>query len=503
MSEDEHPSEPPPADGAALVEGGRGELPDEAIIARIDAGDHAAFGRLFDRWFEHVLDLAYHVLWDEDAAADVARDAFRAAWDDLDELTAPSRFGAWVLGIARTMAIERQHGVWRSRPFGPPEVPPEDKLLGLTDPADLAHDEFCATVIWDAAESLGARDHDALDLRYRHGLDALAIAEVLVLPMETVDQIGPRAGQRLTSARRARVLWRDGEPLCSALRAELMAADVEGFDAEAVHVTDRHAALCAACTARSQFELSAADMLAALPLLTSPTLKARVAYALVNADVPMGGAVLFGAGAVAGSSRPRRRRRRGLWAAAITATALIGGIVLGAAALSHDSSPTAAVAPPTTTTTRSSTTTSSASSSTSTSTTSTTTSTSTTTTTLAPIVVPPLTVPATTRPTSTTTTVPRTVSLTLTPGTIVTGYALTGAPLLTWNVTGATTVKVGASGGDVTSSAASGSQRVCPFAGATTTCSAPPGSYTYSLDAYGAGGTRFAHRTVTLTITSS
>ena len=498
------PSEPQPApveDATASNEA------DAAIVARIRAGEYRAFEQLYDRWFDHVLDLAYHVLWDENAAADVARDAFRAAWNDLGNLVDPSRYGPWVLGIARITAIERQQGAWRARPAGSPEVPPEDKLLGLTDPSELARDEFCANVMWDAAESLGARDHDVLDLDVRHGLDANGISEALVLPVAVVAQAGPRARQRLDWVRQARVLWRDGEPKCATLRAELIAADVEAFDGETVFLIDSHATQCSRCTAASQFELSAVDMFAALPLLTSPALKTRVASELakhgVGARPPAGGA----------SAPAGRERRTWAWAGAVVLAGLTLLVILGAAALSSHNSPVTVAAPPdsTTTSTPSSSTTASTTTSTSTSSTSTSTSTSTTTvTTSTTIATAPIAAPITTVPppvtrgatTTTTTTVPsQAVSFTLSPTSEPTGYSIATGPLLSWNVTGAKTVFVSDSAGVFGSSAATGSAQVCPASGAAATCPAVPGTYTYVLDAYDATGAHFAHRTVTLTIT--
>src|SRR5579871_525905 len=80
---------------------------DAAIVARALANDPTAFGELYDRWFDRVLDLAYRIVLDTNTAADVARDAFLAAYRNLGRLEDPRAFGGWLLRITRTRAIDR------------------------------------------------------------------------------------------------------------------------------------------------------------------------------------------------------------------------------------------------------------------------------------------------------------------------------------------------------------------------------------------------------------
>jgi RNA polymerase sigma factor (sigma-70 family) len=479
---------------------------DAALVARVRAEDPTAFGELYDLYFDRVLDLAYRIVWDENAAADVAQDAFLSAWRNLDRLEDPSAFGGWLFRIARNGAIDRKRRDQRARPVDESQLAviertqtrPEDTLGSVDDPARVVEDASYVALLWDAADALGERDREVLDLSLRHGLAPAEIADVMDLNRNAANQLVHRVRNRLGAAIGARMLWRGGQPECSALRAELVANDVDHFDAEAVRVTDRHAGACEECAERRKLKLSPERMFAAIPIMALPSLKAKVAHALDAEGVPMDGSrALYDD--VGEEGAPLHRVRRGLLVAGIAAIIVILLLIVGAIALSDDDPNTVAVAANTTTTSKPSTTTSSSSTtSTSTSTTS-----STTTTTVAPVVVPPTTpitaAPTTTIRVTTTTTIARSVSFGIDPDTKPATYPMTQAPVLTWNVTGAARVEV--TGPNVNSTKASGSQAVCPGNETNGFCvTTPPGDYTYTLDAFDASNKKFAHRTVVLTI---
>ena len=78
--------------------------------------DPDAFGRLYDRWFDRVHDLAFRIVHDDAAAADVAQDAFVSAWRNIDKLEKPEAFGGWLLRIARNGALDRKRRDARATP---------------------------------------------------------------------------------------------------------------------------------------------------------------------------------------------------------------------------------------------------------------------------------------------------------------------------------------------------------------------------------------------------
>ncbi len=88
---------------AAATEAGDAEL-----VSRALAGDREALRALHDRHRSAVARVAraFAVL-DSDDADDVVQEAFVRAFASLPKLTQPSRFGPWVLTIARNRALSR------------------------------------------------------------------------------------------------------------------------------------------------------------------------------------------------------------------------------------------------------------------------------------------------------------------------------------------------------------------------------------------------------------
>jgi RNA polymerase sigma-70 factor (ECF subfamily) len=88
--------------------------PDERLeqewIARSQHGDRAAFNELVVAYQQTVYALAYRMLGDEQAAADVAQEAFFAAYRHIGTFRGQS-FRAWLLRIVSNAAID----AWRNR----------------------------------------------------------------------------------------------------------------------------------------------------------------------------------------------------------------------------------------------------------------------------------------------------------------------------------------------------------------------------------------------------
>jgi RNA polymerase sigma-70 factor (ECF subfamily) len=81
---------------------------DAALVARALQGDRAAHRTLYDRHRPAVHRLARSfAALDRDDAEDVVQDAFVRAFGNLARLREASRFGAWLLMIARNRALSR------------------------------------------------------------------------------------------------------------------------------------------------------------------------------------------------------------------------------------------------------------------------------------------------------------------------------------------------------------------------------------------------------------
>jgi RNA polymerase sigma factor (sigma-70 family) len=513
---------------------------DAALVAAALAGDQAAFGRLFDRWYDRVFNLARGIVRDDEVAAEVAQDAFLSAWKNLATLEDHLAFGGWLLRIARNASFNRQARESRSvavddegmamiessglSPSGAPAGFRAEQRLGeLGDPSALAGDAELTALVWQAAAALGERDSRVFDLQMRYGLSPAEIGDVMGINRNAANQLCHRLRQRFTTALQARVLWNGRRPACDDLAALLASAGVDSFDAEAVKIADRHAASCDICGERRELRLQPSALFASIPIVVAPVLfKTKAAAALEAAGVPMGGSSFGTATAHDGdgidsdgtdgdadrsldesgdtSPAQHRRLRRTLamtTCAAIVVLALV--LILGDRVHHEDDLEVASEAPVTTIATTASTAAP------------TTASTTPPTAAVEPppteTTSPPLVPPAGSTPTSSggSPAPPAvTIDVAMTPSSSGTVYVVgPDSPTLTWRVTGAATVQVeGPSGKQVTTLAtgAEGRTRVCPGTLVRDACRSPAGTYTYRVAAFDGDGNVLADQTVDLLI---
>ncbi|HET9609949.1 MAG TPA: sigma-70 family RNA polymerase sigma factor [Acidimicrobiales bacterium] len=296
----------PPAGrlGDAPGDGGRA-AEDASWVVAARGGDDEAFGRLFDRWFDPVYDVAWRIVRDRDTAADVAQDVFLAAWQGLDGLEQPASFGGWVRRIARNRALNRLDRERRSVPDDERAAAALDRSAPDVDLTAAMDEREQHDLVWAAARALGERDASLLDLHLRHGLGAGAIADELGVTANNAHQLLHRLKGKLAGAIRAWVLWRAGEGRCAGLDRAIAGAGLVSFGAEAVRVIDRHARACDGCAERQQLRLAPEALFAAMPIMAAPPLlKAEAAAALGQAGVPMAGSAAAAPAAGGGSGAP-------------------------------------------------------------------------------------------------------------------------------------------------------------------------------------------------------
>ena len=468
---------------------------DAALVARARGEDPDAFGRIYDRWFVRVHDLAFRITRDDAAASDVAQDAFISAWKNLEKLETPEAFGGWLLRITRNAALDRKRRDARATPFddeglamieaagpSPASAPAgfrvEDRTRTAEDPSHAVEDGELVALVWESAAALGERDAEILDLGLRHGLSPAEIGEAVGMNRNAANQAVHRARNRLKTAVEARVLWRSGEPVCAGLAAALSAADVAHFGPEAVRVTTRHAEKCAECQDRRQTRLEPSAMFGAVPFLAVPfLLRMKVAHALSESGVPMAESE-----AVTGSDpdRPRKGRRRGsrkgLVGAGIVAVVAIFGVGAFADHL-NEAQVLSPAAPQVTTTTAPGTTASTE-----------------------PVVVLPD-LPGTTVTTKAIVAPPPPPTAPPETARILRFTAIQDTQrntVVSWASQGGTSWQV--SGPNVSSGQASGSVRVCNGRPAAGICNPTAPSATYSLTVRGASGQQLATQVLTVTL---
>ncbi len=271
---------------------------DARLVEAAVGGDPTAFGTLFERWFDRVHDVARNIVRNDDTAAEVAQDVFLTAWQRLDQLDDPERFGGWLLRTSRNRALNRLEKERRAQPLeGDVMTGLHDTHHGGADRDDLVgSNRVLATeaisdardqrqLVWAAAAALGERDVSILDLQLRHQLDPAEIADELGVTANNAHQLLFRLRGKLGDAVANHQVWRDGSPRCAELAALV---DGDPFDASTNKIVQRHAKRCEACGAERERVVDPTKLFAAVPIVAAPAvLRDRVAAALVEQGVPL------------------------------------------------------------------------------------------------------------------------------------------------------------------------------------------------------------------------
>ncbi len=171
---------------------------DTNLRKRIRAGDHDAFGELFDAYARSVYNHAFRLTGNWSAAEDVVSLTFLDAWrlrDKVDEEGGSLR--PWLLGVAtnvtrNTRRAARRHSAAIARlPRDEAERDFADEVAGrLDDTAQLA-------LVRTALALLKRPEREVLALCVWSGLDYPAAAEALGVPVGTVRSRLSRARTKL------------------------------------------------------------------------------------------------------------------------------------------------------------------------------------------------------------------------------------------------------------------------------------------------------------------
>ncbi|HEY1084513.1 MAG TPA: sigma-70 family RNA polymerase sigma factor [Prosthecobacter sp.] len=83
-----------------------GEVPDNDLVKRCQAGDTRAFDVLVNRYRGRVYAMTYHMIQNEAEAWDLAQEAFIKAWRALPRFKLDSSFYTWLYRIAHNVAYD-------------------------------------------------------------------------------------------------------------------------------------------------------------------------------------------------------------------------------------------------------------------------------------------------------------------------------------------------------------------------------------------------------------
>ncbi len=165
---------------------------DAAVVLRVRAGKHDEFAVLVDRYLPVAHAVSYAQLRNVTDAEDAAQDAFLKAFESLDGLREPAKFGPWLLTIVRNIC--RNHQRSRAR-----EAERVDAVAAMEEPsADRLEDRELRVLVRQQIEGLDDIHREALLLHYYGGRSIKEIAALLELSQDAVRKRLQRARDALS-----------------------------------------------------------------------------------------------------------------------------------------------------------------------------------------------------------------------------------------------------------------------------------------------------------------
>ena len=174
---------------------------DRALVDAAAAGDREAFDELVRRHQSAIVGLARSLTGGSVDAEDAAQEVFVRAWRSLGSFRGDSTFRTWLHRIALNV-VSSYHGrlsrVRRLFQFAAPErESAEDPMESAPDRASLEDRIVVRDAIDKALAALPDELRVAVVLRDVQGLDYREIAQLLGVPMGTVESRIFRGRQRL------------------------------------------------------------------------------------------------------------------------------------------------------------------------------------------------------------------------------------------------------------------------------------------------------------------
>lgn len=171
---------------------------DEAIVARVVAGDTAAFELLMRRHNQRVFRATRAVLRNDDEAEDAMQAAYLAAFTHLKDFAGRSAFSTWLTRIAIHEAFAKLRKAKRTASLDD-ETLEEEEMAHDRSPEEAASDVELRGLLEEAVDSLPLAFRTVFVMRAVEDMSAVDVAGALGIPEETVR----------TRLHRARGLLRD------------------------------------------------------------------------------------------------------------------------------------------------------------------------------------------------------------------------------------------------------------------------------------------------------
>jgi RNA polymerase sigma-70 factor (ECF subfamily) len=172
---------------------------DRALVERCQAGDSAAFGNLYARYYERLLRFCLRRLNYRHEAEDAAQEAFARAWKALPRFAGERRFYPWLTVIAGNICTDMLRRRSRSTPTDDMELTAQQPVgvVGSDTSEELVLAAVDGELVNRALGRLSTRHRHVLAMREGSGWTYQQIADHEGVEIGTIETLLWRARQAL------------------------------------------------------------------------------------------------------------------------------------------------------------------------------------------------------------------------------------------------------------------------------------------------------------------
>jgi RNA polymerase sigma-70 factor (ECF subfamily) len=156
---------------------------EETLVTNAQQGDRGAFSELVCLHYTAVIQVAYHMCGNTQAAEDTAQETFLKAWQHLPDYRPQGQLRSWLYRITVNTALDMLRREAKLTPDDVDEMPLAD---GNPGPEAVVVANERAALVQQAVLTLPPASRAVLVLREYRGLSYQEIAETLDIPVGTV-----------------------------------------------------------------------------------------------------------------------------------------------------------------------------------------------------------------------------------------------------------------------------------------------------------------------------
>ncbi len=174
--------------------------PDHPVIEAVRGGDPCAFEELVRRHGRWVRSVVFGVLGRADGVDDVTQHVWSNVWQRIGELRDPARWRPWLYRMARNAALDAGREATRRRGRMQRLVGDYPHRSGSTDSAEAVVCKEQHGAVLNAIQELPALYREPFVLKHVNGWSYREIAEVMDMPVDSVETRLVRARRMLREA---------------------------------------------------------------------------------------------------------------------------------------------------------------------------------------------------------------------------------------------------------------------------------------------------------------